>query len=354
MSWKNLPRRITVSEMAPHIHSFNPGENKVNKLANWLMDWIDAALKSGKIRPYDFLPTKGELACHIGVSLGTMQNVFRQVEDAGYLQSKQRVGTFIKDRKSESSIEKLTSKRELAVEIIKKYITENSLKSGDILTSTRKLAELTGLSAATVRTAAGKLVQDGILGKKDNTFIVLNPRVVVGFVEMQTLVEKSADRLEYYIKRNLKPGDKLPANTELAQMFNISVKTIHDAIKLLSKKGILYPRRGRYGTVVLNGAEEQVEEPYFYEKVAHKVRNYISKECKVGDKLPPITEFSERFDVSPKTVKKALDSLAEDGYLTFMRGRYGGTFVTDIPQDSKDAYTWLALNSEYFDNLEQL
>ena len=351
MAGKYTPRRITVPEMAPHIHSFLPGENKVNKLSKWLVDWIESSLKSGKIRPCDYLPSKADLACHIGVSRGTMQNVFRQVEDLGYLESKQRVGTFIKDRRKGATLEKLTSKREYAIEVIKKYILENDYKCDDVLISTRKLAEVTGVSPATLRLAAVHLVSVGVLRKKDRTFIVTGKKFEVEDITAQTLVEKIADNIEYYIKKKLKKGGKLPANTELAQMFNVSVKTIHDSLKLLSKKGVLYSRRGRYGTFV-PAHEGEKEEPYFYEKVEQKVRHYIAAKCQVGDKLPSILEFSEMFEVSPKTIKKALDNLAEDGYLTFARGRYGGTFVTDIPQSSKEAYTWLALNSEYITSIE--
>ena len=53
---------------------------------------------------------------------------------------------------------------------------------------------------------------------------------------------------------------------------------------------------------------------------------------------------------TPKTIKKALNNLADDGYLTFVRGRYGGTFVTDIPEDSTEAYKWLAINTDYISN----
>ena len=37
---------------------------------------------------------------------------------------------------------------------------------------------------------------------------------------------------------NYNSGDRLPANFELAKIFNVSVKTIHDSIKLLAKQGI--------------------------------------------------------------------------------------------------------------------
>ena len=61
-------------------------------------------------------------------------------------------------------------------------------------------------------------------------------------------------------------------------------------------------------------------------------------------------EFARYYDISEKTIKKALDNLAEDGYITYYRGRYGGTFVTDIPQNSNEAYKWLAINADYMAN----
>ena len=84
MSQVENSRRITVAEMAPHVHSFLPNENKVNKISDWLINWIKKSLKEGSIKPYDYLPSKGDLAFHTGVSLGTMQNVFRIVQ-AGQL-----------------------------------------------------------------------------------------------------------------------------------------------------------------------------------------------------------------------------------------------------------------------------
>lgn len=352
MAGNYTPRRITVPEMAPHVHSFISGENKVNKLAKWLMAWIDDALKTGRAHAYDFLPSKADLACHIGVSKGTMQNVFRVVEDAGYLESKQRIGTFIKDRRKGATLEKLTSKREHAIEIIKKYLYENSYQRGDVFISIRQLAAVTGISTATLRLAMTNLVSQGVFRKQERLFIVCNTKFQIDEVDACTLVEKVAAGIENYIDKKLSKGGKLPANAELAQMYNVSVKTIHDALKLLSRKGVLYSRRGRYGTIVLSKSEDKHEEMYFYEKVEQKIRHYIASECKVGDKLPSILEFSKSFNVSPKTIKKALDNLAEDGYLAFARGRYGGTFVTDIPQSSKEAYTWLALNSGYITSME--
>ena len=86
---------------------------------------------------------------------------------------------------------------------------------------------------------------------------------------------------------------------------------------------------------------------YFYEEIELKIKHYITQNSEVGSKLPSIVEFSEMFNVSTKTIKKALDNLAYDGYVTFTRGRYGGTFVIDIPQSVNESYKWLAITSDY-------
>ena len=339
-------RRILLAEMAPHVHSFLPRENKVEKISKWMIAWIVFAVQSKVAEPYDLLPSKGEMACHIGVSLGTMQNVFRFVEDAGYIESKQRIGSYIKDR-SEDRIEKLTSKKDLATDVIKKYLKENDYKSGDILISTRKLSQITGIPSTTLRVAIGELIIQGIIEKKGNNFVLTGRSYKVNDVQAQTLVEKVAERLKKYIQKEFKAGDRIPSSAYLTRRFNASEKTIHNAIKELSKEGLLYTRRGKYGTIVLDTEAEQVAELYNYEKIEQKIRHEISQNCQIGDKIPSIKTLASMYKTSEKTVKKALDNLASEGFLMFMRGRYGGTFVTDIPQNSEQAYTWLALNQAY-------
>ncbi|MCQ2743711.1 MAG: GntR family transcriptional regulator [bacterium] len=338
-------RRIKLAEMAPHVHTFLPNENKTDKLAKWLIAWITIALQGEIIKPYDLLPLKSELACHIGVSLGTMQNVYRILEDAGYIESKQKIGSFIKDRKFDN-IEKLTSKKDLATDVIKKFLKDNNYKKGDSLISTRKLSEITGVSSATIRAAVTNLVLQGILEKKKNLYVLTGRSFKTHNVEAKTLVEKVAENIKQYVNDNLKQNDRIPPSTELAKMFNVSVKTVHDAAKLLAKEGLLYTRRGRYGTVVAENSESKTTS-YHYEIIEQKILAKISSDYKVGDKLSSIKMLSKEYKTSEKTVKKALDNLASDGYLTFMRGRYGGTFVTDLPQKSADAYTWIAINSDY-------
>ena len=345
MSQINEGRRITVAEMAPHVHSFLPNENKVNKIVLWLEKWIKDALESGKIREYDYLPNKGDLAFHISVSLGTIQNVYRILEDKGLIESRQKIGSYIKLSAGNNS-EKLTSKREVACELIKKYILDNKYKSGDVFLSVRKLSDKLNIPFATVIVALNRLILDGIIEKQNKTYVIKSLEFNVVNIEQQTLVEKIAERINKYIKKNLKPGEKLPSNTAMADMFSVSVKTIHDAIKILSVADVIKTRRGYYGTVVKNYKDDS-ELPYYYEQVEQSIRKYISENCKVGDKLPTIKNFAEVFNVSAKTIKNALDNLEADGYINFVRGKYGGTFVLNIPTVYEKGYAWLALSPEF-------
>ncbi len=48
-----------------------------------------------------------------------------------------------------------------------------------------------------------------------------------------------------------------------------------------------------------------------------------------GEALPPERELAARLGVSRDTVREAIKSLADAGYLVSRRGRYGGTFLAD-------------------------
>lgn len=49
-----------------------------------------------------------------------------------------------------------------------------------------------------------------------------------------------------------------------------------------------------------------------------------------GEALPSERDLAARFSVSRDTVRDAIKSLADAGYLVSRRGRYGGTFVSDV------------------------
>lgn len=55
-----------------------------------------------------------------------------------------------------------------------------------------------------------------------------------------------------------------------------------------------------------------------------------------GDSLPPERDLAVRLAVSRDTVREAIGSLANAGFLVARRGRYGGTFVTEAPPARAD------------------
>lgn len=351
----------------------NCEDSKSVVIGKWLSEWIKNDLASGKIQINNIIPSKAEFAYLLGVSIGTMQNAFRYLEDIGFVESKQCIGTMVKDYKnSKSTVRKLTSKRDLAVESIKRYIKNDGFKIGEQLPSSSTVATIIGFSANTTRLALETLATQNIVSHKfknarDCTWTVenLDYDTKNGVIQQssETLVDMVVKDLENYINSNLKIGDKMPAHGELSKYLKASLKTVHDALKVLIDRGILLARRGRYGTSVIkmpNGKLSNVKPEtsifapakdtafYHYEKTQNYIKRMIAEEYEIGDKLPSIMELSQTLDLSPNTVRKAFHNLAKEGYLVFSRGRYGGTFVIDIPEiEAQTTFKWLAVNPQF-------
>lgn len=71
-----------------------------------------------------------------------------------------------------------------------------------------------------------------------------------GIIEQQTLPDKIADRILSMIqKRQLKPGDRLPPERELAKMMGVSRPVLREALRALSMMKVVENRR-RAGTYI--------------------------------------------------------------------------------------------------------
>lgn len=349
----------------------NAAESKAAVIAKWLTDWIKHDLACGKISVNNLLPSKASMAYFLGVSAGTIQNAVRYVEDSGLVCSKQCIGTLIAGE-ADCGVRKLTSKRETAIYAIKNFIVERRFKIGQNLPSSRYIAGKINCSANTTRLALEYLCSAGILEhktktSKDSCWILKSNEFkksgIKPLVSPKTLVSKVEKDLKDYIKDNLKIGDKLPAHAELSSILKVSIKTTHDALKSLVEEGILLPRRGRYGTTVIKMPYSEAEKSerkemsifasaqdtafYYYEKTQNHIKKMISENYEIGSKLPSIIELSKQMDLSPNTIRKAFQNLAKEGYLAFSRGRYGGTFVIDIPETGEETFKWLAVNPQY-------
>lgn len=383
---KNELKRIEISELPKELPNFkNSFESKDSIIKKWLTDWIMSGLKKGELSENKLLPKKADLAYHLGVSVGTVQNAIRYVEDAGLLESKQRIGTIIRNTNTTNPlIRKASSKREKVIAQIKKYVIDNMLEIGDTLPSARSLASMTGNSTNTIRLALDYLSSTGIIEPRafrsnESNWILksiptLTEEETSNFIENKdknsTLVSKVEKDLKDYIAQNHKVGDRLPAHFELSEILKVSIKTVHDAMKTLIDEGILLARRGRYGTTIKripgdsNVLQPQIETSIFakaedaafysYQKIENQIKVYIRDNFEIGDKLPSMEALSKQFDVSGNTVRKALQNLSKQGYVNFSRGRYGGTFVCDLPEnETQEAFRWLAVSPQYTISYEE-
>ena len=370
-------RRIEISEFNLNMPSYRESyESKDSLIAKYLTNWLKDAYLAGKIKETDLMPTKDRMACFFNVSVGTIQSAIRYVEDKGYLVSKQRIGTMVTNIDNPTQeVRKLTSKRDKIINEIKKIIIDKKIKVNQALPSSRKLSDMLNVSANTTRLAYEYLRNEGIVESrftrgndanwilKQIPIIDLDNQQDSSEIKADTLVSKITEELRNYISENLDVAEKLPSHSVLSEILGVSIKTIHDAIQILIDEGILLARRGRYGTIVQRKPNASALEPkketsifasaeeaafYSYQKVENQILTMIVKEYELGDKLPSMESLAQSLDVSTNTIRKALKNISARGIVQFNRGRYGGTFITDIPDNfEQKAFKWLSVNPKY-------
>src|SRR5207248_1176666 len=85
-------------------------------------------------------------------------------------------------------------------------------------------------------------------------------RFVYKLVRTSRLYEQIVQQIEESIvKGDLKPGDQLPAERELAQRFGVSRTAVREAVKALREKGLVEAYSGR-GTFVTDGRSQAIRQ----------------------------------------------------------------------------------------------
>jgi len=79
-------------------------------------------------------------------------------------------------------------------------------------------------------------------------------------IRRNRVYEEVARQLQQLISEKLRPGDKLPAERELAEMLGVSRSSIRDAMQSLKLMGLVEPRQGA-GTVVREVSSETLVNP---------------------------------------------------------------------------------------------
>ena len=367
---KSKLKQIPISEFADFINANIEGsktEYLVKNIEKWIKENFGKTIYSN-----DLMPPKTLMADLLDISTGTVQNIYRQLENKGLVYSKQCVGTLIADiNNKDLKLRKSSSKRDFAVELIKTFILKNNFKKGQQLPSVRAISQYINIPVNTTGNAMENLVELGIVektGNKDQNWVLKTNKFEVDANSSNTLISRVVIDLKNYIVNNIKIGEKLPTHQKLAKELKVSIKTIHDALNILTQEGILLPKRGRYGTYVVKiptssnlqpniessvFAKSQFTARYRYNRIQDAIKNLIIEKYSVNSKLPSIMEMSNLMDVSPNTIRQAFNNLAKEGFLYFTRGRYGGTFVKSMPQSlDNQPFEWVAVNPKYADYSE--
>lgn len=362
---KTKLNHIPISEFADFIHQDYEGsktEYLVKHIEKWILDNYDKTIHAN-----DLMPTKKLMSDLLDISTGTVQNIYRTLEDKGLLYSKQCIGTMIADINNKNvKLRKSVSKKDYAIELIKTFIAKNKFKAGEQLPSARAISQYIGIPTNTTRVAIENLIIQGIIEKTDNkdlNWILKTNKFEISQNNSKSLISNIVADIKKYITLNKRIGDKMPTHAQLAKALKVSVKTIHDSLEILINEGVLLPKRGRYGTCVVKMpndsklqpqietsifAKSQITARYHYERIQDAIKNMIIEKYSLHSKLPSIMEMANLMDVSPNTIRKAFANLADEGYLTFTRGRYGGTFVKAMPKSpSTQPFEWVAVNPKY-------
>ena len=176
-------------------------------------------------------------------------------------------------------------------------------------------------------------------------------------------------KIKHYIAENYKVNDKIMPNEDFAKLFNVSVRTINDAMKRLNKEKIVQSLRGQYGTRYVNEPEKLIRQKeagekskfmsapkgqkeiknsysYSWQRVLDQIKKYIITNHEAGDRLPSMKSLAVTLDVSTNTIRRAVKELSKQGILFCQRGKTGGMFIVEVPP-KEDAFTWLALNPKF-------
>lgn len=355
----------------PDFNSINLPKGKV--VTNWLINWIEHALEHGIADFGDYIPSKEDLAKFLDVSPATIQNSIRQVKNLGYCTSKQSIGTciadfYLKDIKTQDELYHGT----ITECKIKKIVIDNEIELNQPILSIKELANLTDISQNTIRFALMNLAQQGYLeqihikGNKyswiyKKKFDLTDDEKNNGLKDENfTLTHQLVKKIQEYIEKTYKQGDKILPNMAFSNMFDVSIKTVNDAMKILNHNKVILSRRGRYGTVYLGKNQSKSDfvsqdrkkisqtQKYVYswQKALTHLKKYIIENYEVGDKILPIRELATILNVSPNTIRRALKELFMSQHLVSQRGKTGGIFIMEMPEKEEDAYRWLAINPD--------
>ena len=132
-------------------------------------------------------------------------------------------------------------------------------------------------------------------------------------LKSESVVQKVINCLtDGMVSGELKPGDKLPTEPELAATLGVARTSVREATKILTYLGVLESRRSE-GTFVANGFQESMIDPMVYGIILNKGEDF--------DRLMELRELTEvgilrlaikkRSEEGLETIREKLDAFSD-------------------------------------------
>ncbi len=143
-------------------------------------------------------------------------------------------------------------------------------------------------------------------------------------VKTESVVQQVIDSLtDAMLDRKIRPGDKIPTETELAEQLGVGRNSIREAIKILVYLGVLEIRRAE-GTFVCEGFSESMIDPMIYGVILDKEDSYeklmeLRELIEVGVmhlamqkvKEDGISSLKEKLDIMEREIQKGPENVEE-------------------------------------------
>lgn len=154
------------------------------------------------------------------------------------------------------------------------------------------------------------------------------PKTEFAAIRRNKLYEAVAEQLQQWILNEMRPGDKLPPERQLAEMFRVGRSSIRDAVRRLQAMGMVQPKQG-LGTVVCEVSDDSIVSPL--SAVLVRKHKLVAEMLDVRQIIEPGIAARAANNASPEQIDKLEEILQRQA----VKVRTGGS---TIEEDSEFHY----------------
>ena len=154
-------------------------------------------------------------------------------------------------------------------------------------------------------------------------------------VSRGTYRQIAQDVRQRIVDGDLSPGEMLPSEHQLVELYGASRGTVRAALALLSEEGVIESVRGRGRRVVSN--EKTINLGAAYERIAADLRRRLrAGEFESDAPLPSEAQLSAEHGVSRNTVRRAVRQLVEEGLVVVRHGAGAFPVTATMPRTKSE------------------